>query len=194
MTITAKGDTDNTCAMLSFDYTPADDTCTDFGLGTFTLVAYDQWSARTPTGGSCTATPTTDASKSSSTTLRACVANDATTACRPPAPGERKCVVSEGTPCGGEYPNAVEGGDSVTIACGACTCARSATKCIVDYFSDGACNTTPRWTQDLDGVCRQTNSATNVRYFKVHATGLTCTATADAATASLTNPRTLCCN
>lgn len=193
MTFTAKGDSSNACAQQTYNFNPQGDACTDFGLGTFNLISWNSYSARTPTGGTCTAAATTDPTKAGSTPLKACVASTPASACADAGAGERKCIESAGAPCGGEYPNAITIGDSAAVTCGACGCTRGAAKCVVDLYSDALCATASKYTQDADGICHQTNSANGVRYFKVHASGLTCNATPGAATATLVNSRTLCC-
>jgi hypothetical protein len=193
MTFTAKGDSSNACAQQTYNYNPQGDACTDFGLGVFNLISWNSYSARTPMGGACTATTTTDATKATSTQLRACVPSSPAAACADAGAGDRRCVDSNGAACGGALPNAIVVGDSATVTCGACGCTRGAAKCVVGLYSDNACASTPKYTQDTDGQCHQSNSAIGVRYFKVHATGLTCAATPGAAVPSLVNPRTLCC-
>lgn len=175
---------------LSYTNVPSD-TCTDFGLGTVQQAAFEKWPARTPTGGSCTATAVPDPTKVTTAPLRRCVATSADAACLAASATLRRCVESTAS-CAGDYPVAVTYGDGATVTCGACACARGATKCIVEHFSDSAC-TQSRYMQDLNGVCTRTADATQVQYFKPHATGLTCVATPGAATPALTNSKTLCC-
>lgn len=167
------------------------ETCTDFGVGTVTQADYERWPARTPTGGTCTAAAMPDQTKVTSTPLRRCVASAPEAACLVPSAGQKKCIEST-APCGGDFPVTVAYGSAAQVECAACGCTRGATGCVVEHFSDGAC-TMMRYQQTLDGTCQRTDDATNVRYFKVRATGLTCISTPGAATASLANPRTLCC-
>jgi hypothetical protein len=169
----------------------ADETCTDFGVGTVTQSAYERWQARTPSGGTCTATPVANQAKATSTPLRRCIANAAESACIEPSTTLRKCIESA-LPCAGEYPSAVTYGSAATVTCAACGCTRGAAECLVEYFSDGAC-TNFRYDHPVDGVCARTDDATNVRYFKIRPNGLTCVATPGTPTAALANPKTLCC-
>jgi hypothetical protein len=184
------GDTAS-CAVNTLAYPTASESCTDFGLGTVTQAPYEKWQARAPAGGACTAAAITDTTKATSTTIRRCVATTAEAACLPSSTVLRKCVESS-APCGGEYSIAIVVGDGAAASCAECTCTRGATKCVVEHFTDGAC-TQLRYQQDLDGACQRTDDATNVHYFKVRAEGLTCVASPGAASAALTNPKTLCC-
>src|SRR5689334_9654605 len=65
---------------LSYANVPSD-TCTDFGVGTVQQAAYEQWPARAPTGGSCTATAVSDPTKVTTAPLRRCVATSPAAAC-----------------------------------------------------------------------------------------------------------------
>lgn len=181
----------NSCGSGADSYTITDNACIDWGYGQFSVVDYHGWELRTPTAGSCTAGPVTDVTKVTSTPVRTCVPSNEDSICAAQLSGQRLCVESSGA-CSGVFSQAVAVGDQATVACGACGCSRTSTKCVVEYHSNSTC-TNLRYTAEANGVCTRTNNATSVQYLKVFAATPTCASTPGAATPSVTNPKTLCC-
>jgi hypothetical protein len=166
--------------------------CTSFGFGSFNLANYNEWGLKNPVGGTCTAPTIADTSKVTTTSLRACVANAPAQVCAAQqAGGFRYCIDAQGA-CSGAYSVAMTVGTGPSLSCAACGCTRGATGCSVDYYGSSNC-TTILHTAAMDGTCTTTNGANGVSHFKVHASGLTCTATPGAATPGLANARNLCC-
>jgi hypothetical protein len=168
----------------------SNDTCTSFGL-TFNTADYNRWTQKVPTGGSCTASAVADLGKVSTTEVRTCVANAPSQVCAAQAAGFRTCIDSPGS-CSAPYSVPLTVGTGPTLSCGACSCTRGASGCVVDYYGSSQC-TAVLYTHEMDGQCTQTNNANGVSHFKVHATGLTCNATPGAATTGLQDARDLCC-
>jgi hypothetical protein len=124
--------------------------------------------------------------------MRQCVPNAGTDLCAAIS-GQRVCVAgpTDGGACSGTFSNPVVVGDGATVACGGCTCVRAATACNVEYHDNSGC-TSKKLERLADGKCIDTGQP-SIRSIKVYPMNVTCTATAGAATASLTNARVLCC-
>lgn len=182
----------NACGTSSDKYDITDNACIDWGYGTFDLVAYHRWQARTPAPGTCTATKIEDAAKVTATAVRTCTGATAEATCTAVLAGARVCIESDGGACAAPFASPLHVGDAPALACAECGCTHTATKCTVEYHGNSSC-TDLKYTTEANGVCTRTNDAQNVQYLKVYPGGVTCNATPGAATASLTNPRTLCC-
>lgn len=182
----------NSCGSGNDSYDVTDNICIDWGYGTFSLVAYHAWNARTPTAGSCTAASTPDATKVTTSAFRHCVPTSASAVCEAQASGQKLCIDSGGAACAGAFSKTVVAGDTGSVTCAACACSRTSAKCTVEYHTDSNC-TQLRYTTEANGTCTRTNDATNVRYLKVFPSPATCNATPGAATPSLTNAKTFCC-
>ena len=182
---------DNLCTANMKSYNvPNDGACVPVTAGVNTkLDVYNMWS-RTPIAGTCTAAKAPALEKVTTKTFHQCAPNPGGTFCR--GSDARVCVPgdSSGT-CPTAFPVALVVGDGPKLDCGECTCERKATACHIEYHNDASC-TTKQYERDADGQCLKTGQPVTYT-IKMFPTGATCTTVAGAATASLTDSRTLCC-
>jgi hypothetical protein len=171
----------------------ANNACVEiFNPNNVTIAAYNRWVVRVPSGGACTAAPVTDPTKVATTAIRHCVPNATADLCAAISPGHRMCVPAVGTSaCSGTFSVPVVVGDGSTLTCGACGCARTATACNVEYHGNTSC-TSKLLERPADGTCIATGQP-SMRSIKVYPINPTCTSTPGTPTASLTNPRSMCC-
>jgi hypothetical protein len=167
----------------------ADNACvTIFGSNT-TLAAFNKWD-RVPQGGVCSAAGVADSTKATTTAVRECVPNDG--ACAVPSVNDRVCVPGDpdGGTCAGVFSVPLVVGDAAKLECAACGCSRTGL-CHVEYHGNDTC-TDMRYEREADGTCIQTGTP-SIQTIKVYPKNLVCNTTPGAATASLTNAKTLCC-
>lgn len=169
----------------------ADNACVPVTAGVNTqLDYYNRWT-RAPIAGTCTAPKVVDALKVATTHVRQCVPNPNSRVCR--GADDRICVpAAAGATCSGAFAVPVVVGDGANVECGACTCARTATACHIEYHNNATCSDM-RYQRDADGQCLATGRPLTYT-IKVYPTGATCAISPGTATASLVNARTLCCN
>lgn len=184
----------SSCNSGPLTYNVTDGACTDFSQGTFTVTDYHGWSARTPQPGTCTATSTSDPSKVTTTTTRACIPTTTDAVCAATSAGERLCVhaSSTSTCTSATFSVPMLFGDGPAIQCAPCGCSLTSTKCTIEYHPSAACNE-PRYVATADNVCTRTNNASGINHFKIYAAAPVCTATPGAPTVGVSNSRTLCC-
>jgi len=171
-----------------------DNVCTDFGAGgAVTLTGFHRWGSLAPQAGTCTAASMRDATKVTTTMLKECAPQNAKAACDALAANARVCIERGAGSCGGAFPVAAIVGSGGDVACADCSCVRGASGCVADYHGNSNCGDGVKHTHPLNNTCAGTNGASGVAYFKLRASGVTCVATAGAATPTLKNARTLCC-
>jgi hypothetical protein len=183
----------SSCTPGTQDYTVPSNGCFSVFGGNTTIAAYNAWKVRAPQGGACTAPSVAFTAKVTTTAVRQCVPNSGVDVCAAIASGQRACVAADpdGGTCAGTFSVPLVVGDGATVSCEACGCTRTATACNVEYHSDSTC-TNKKLERPADGLCDATGTP-SIQSIKVVPLNVTCTPTPGAATASLTNARTLCC-
>jgi len=195
---------DASCNMSGVILTMTGSGCTSWPPST-SLDAYSKSSPLAPLGGSCAPSTITSSNAVASKVGRMCTPPSACAEqlCEGSVPsGLSLCVVADGVQnlCpGGFGPTPLVVGDSATVSCSGCACDMSASTCTnasLQIFGDLLCKTS-LGTITVDGNCDADPLAGDTAVaFEYSATvNAQCASTSSGVTssASLQNPKTICC-
>lgn len=171
--------------------------CTPIQGGT-TLPSHYAGTPPVPSPGACAAAAASDPAGTTSSSLRACVptvpACDGAICEGPLA----ECILAEGPSSCPPGPFGVrhDVGAAIDVACGACACEVTAS-CVghMEYFTDGGCQT-GKVSLPVDGTCVSTGADYYATFYAYRYAGgavTACTTAPPTASATLTQPRILCC-